>query len=100
MLLVCICAVTDWTCLAVDSTHSVIKADTSLGNITLNLPDPTAVSGRKYTIIKTDKSINKLFFTQAIFGSEFVFTEANVPGAYHIQSDGVVWNLIKKIIIE
>lgn len=81
--------------LTLDNTHAVVKVDATSNDVNITLPDPTTVNGRTYIIVKTDKSPNKLIFSQTIVGNEFTFTQANVPGAYQIQSNGVVWNLIK-----
>ena len=77
------------------NSHSVLKVNTTAGDITLTLPSASSANGRAYTIIKTDSSINKLIFSQTIYGGDYTFTEANVPGEYVIQSDGTNWNLIQ-----
>jgi hypothetical protein len=41
---------------SLDGTHSIIKADTSGGNITINLPAVSGYTGAEYKIIKTNAS--------------------------------------------
>jgi hypothetical protein len=77
--------------LTLNDTQHIVKVDTTGGNVSITLPAAATVPGRIYTVIKTDTSNNRLVFSTAIQTNGTTFTEANVPGAYRIQSDGANW---------
>ncbi|MFI0425317.1 MAG: hypothetical protein ACH34V_00025 [Flavobacterium sp.] len=78
-----------------NNSNSVVKIDTTSGDKTVTLPAAASAIGRIYTVVKTDGTANKIIFSATIKGSDFTFTQANVPGAYQIQSDGTDWVLIE-----
>ena len=81
--------------ITLDATQSVLHVDATAGNVTITLPAATAANGRVYTVIKTDYTTNRVVFDKRIMGTDFSFTEVNVPGSYRLQSDGANWLLIK-----
>ena len=78
-----------------DNTHSVVRIDATTGDKTITLPAAASAVGRMYTVVKTDGTSNKLIFSSTIKGSDFTFTQLNVPGSYLLQSDGTDWVLVK-----
>lgn len=74
-----------------NNTKHIVKVNTTAGNVSVVLPSAASTPGRIYTVIKTDTSSNRLVFTATILSNGTTFTEANVPGAYRIQSDGANW---------
>jgi len=80
--------------ITLDNTHAIVRIDATSGNKNITLPAANTCVGRIYTIIKSDASANQLVFSSTIQGNAYTFTNANVPGAYKIQSDGTNWVLI------
>jgi hypothetical protein len=81
--------------IALDNTHSVVRIDTTAGDVTITLPAASTATNRIYIIVKNDTSSNKLVFSTTINGSGYTFTDANIPGEYKIQSNGTSWSLLK-----
>lgn len=80
--------------ITLDATHATIRIDATTADVTVTLPAASTATGRVYTVIKSDASINKIIFSEAVQGNGFTFTQANLPGNYNIQSNGTNWVLI------
>jgi hypothetical protein len=71
-----------------------VRVDATTADVNVTLPAASTATGRIYTVIKADSSINKLIFSATIQGNGFTFTQANVPGEYKLQSNGTNWYLL------
>ncbi len=80
--------------ITLDATHAIVRVDATTADVNVTLPAASTATGRIYTVIKSDSSINKLIFSATIQGNGFTFTQANVPGEYKIQSNGTNWYLL------
>jgi hypothetical protein len=85
------------------STEGVIYANALSNNITIDLPDVSTNSGKRYLIKKTDASTNQVILdpnsTQTIDGkaSLTIFIENAVA---YIESDGTEWKLLSNFHTE
>jgi len=78
---------------------SLIDADATSGNIAVTLPDATAYSGYKLTILKNDSSANVVSLTtvggQTVSGAaSTTYQVAQQWQSVQLQSNGANWRII------
>ncbi|MCR4315221.1 MAG: hypothetical protein NUW37_02610, partial [Planctomycetes bacterium] len=79
-----------------DATHDVVVVDTSAGLVSITLPDPSANSGRRYTIKR--RGVNDVFLSVDLSGSIDGYSGGHAIdvdyGFVTLVSDGTEWLII------